>query len=307
VLTHFGSFLIRYHECFMMIALFANMRKRESFTIAKQITQFLCDNKVTVVSRDDEAEELSVPPLSTIPASSLDCLISLGGDGTILRLVHNYFHLDVPILGINLGHLGFMADVALSDLYPSLEDLIAGQYKVEERIMMEGITFSGEHCFAVNEMVIHRAHNPSLIDLSIHVDGVYLNTFSADGIIVSTPSGSTAYSLAAGGPIVTPEINALVITPISPHTISNRPIVLMPKDRIEVQYLSSYNPVEITYDGFSRYTISTNETFSIKKAAKKFKMVSLYRRDYYSTLRSKLGWSGQVRYSQLNHQSGMAD
>jgi NAD+ kinase len=291
----------------MIIALFANMRKRESYTIAKQITLFLQENEVQVVSRNDEAEELGVPPLSSIPAESLDCLISLGGDGTILRLVHNFSHLDAPILGINLGHLGFMADVPLSDLYPSLEDLIAGQYKIEERVMMEGTTFSGERCFAVNEMVIHRAHNPNLIDLSIHVDGTYLNTFSADGIIVSTPSGSTAYSLAAGGPILTPEINAFVITPISPHTISNRPIVLMPKNMIEVQYLSAYNPVEITYDGFSRYTMSTNEIFSIKKSQRTFKMISLNRRDYFSTLRSKLGWSGQVRYSQLSHFDDIAN
>jgi len=284
----------------MIIALFANMRKKESFTVAQQIAQFLQDKGVTVVSRDDEAEELAVPPLSSIPHSSIDCLISLGGDGTILRLVHHFSHLEAPILGINLGHLGFMADIPLSDLYPSLEDLIARQYCIEERVMMEGITFSGERCFAVNEMVIHRAHNPSLIDLSIHVDGTYLNTFSADGIIVSTPGGSTAYSLAAGGPILTPDLNAFVITPISPHTISNRPIVLMPKEKIEVQYLSGYNPVEITYDGFSRYTMGTNETFSITKSTRTFKMVNLKRTDYFSTLRTKLGWSGQVRYSQLN-------
>lgn len=291
----------------MKIALFANMRKRDSFIIAKEVTQFLREHKATVVARDEEAEELGVPPLSSISPSALDCLISLGGDGTILRLVHSYSQLDAPILGINLGHLGFMAEVPLSDLYLSLEDLLTGEYKVEERVMMEGITFSGEHCFAVNEMVIHRAHNPSLIDLSIHVDGTYLNTFSADGIIVSTPSGSTAYSLAAGGPIITPELNAFVITPISPHTISNRPIVLMPKHHIEVQYLSSYSPVEITYDGFSRYTMRTNEIFSIKKATKTFKMVSLNRSDYFSTLRTKLGWSGQVRYSQLNHATDSAE
>ena len=124
----------------MKIALFANMRKHESFTIAKEVTQFLQGRGATVVARDEEAEELGVPPLSSVSPHSLDCLISLGGDGTILRLVHNYSHIDAPILGINLGHLGFMAEVPLSDLYPSLEDLIAGEYKVEERVMMEGVT-----------------------------------------------------------------------------------------------------------------------------------------------------------------------
>lgn len=241
------------------------------------------------------------PPLSSVPPHSIDCLISLGGDGTILRLVHHFPHLEAPILGINLGHLGFMADVPLSDLYPSLEELIAGHYRIEERVMMEGVTFSGERCFAVNEMVIHRAHNPGLIDLSIHVDGVYLNTFSADGLIISTPNGSTAYSLAAGGPILTPDLNAFVITPISPHTISNRPIVLMPKKKIEVQYLGSQTPIEITYDGFSRNTMEMNEIFTICKSVRTFKMVNLKRTDFFSTLRTKLGWVGQVRYSQLNY------
>jgi NAD+ kinase len=291
----------------MIIALFANMRKRESFTIATQIAEFLQERKVTLIARDEEAEELNVPPLSSIPPQEIDCLISLGGDGTILRLVHHFPHLEAPILGINLGHLGFMADIPLADLFPSLENLIARQYRIEERVMMAGMTFAGERCFAVNEMVIHRAHNPSLIDLSIHVDGVYLNTFSADGIIVSTPSGSTAYSLAAGGPILTPELNAFVITPISPHTISNRPIVLMPKEKIEIQYLSTHNPVEITYDGFSRYTMGTNEIFTITKSARTFKMVNLERTDYFATLRTKLGWSGQVRYSQLNHRAEERD
>jgi NAD+ kinase len=284
----------------MIVALFANMRKRESYTLAKQITQFLTDKKIVVVARDEEAEELGVPPLSAVPADQLDCLISLGGDGTILRLVHHFPHLDAPILGINLGHLGFMADVPLTDLFPSLEALLAGEYRIEERVMMEGLTRSKDRFFAVNEIVIHRAHNPSLIDLSIHVDGTYLNTFSADGIIVATPSGSTAYSLAAGGPILTPEIDAFVITPICPHTISNRPLVLMPKEKIEVQYLSPYAPVEITYDGFSRFTMQTDEVFTIFKSKKKYKLVSLKRNDYFSTLRSKLAWSGQLRFSQLN-------
>ena len=152
----------------------------------------------------------------------------------------------------------------LLDLIPSLEDLVAGQYQIEERVMMEGMTLSEANGVLQStrwSFIVRTI--PQLIDLSIHVDGIYLNTFSADGIIVSTPSGSTAYSLAAGGPILTPELNAFVITPISPHTISNRPIVLMPKEKIEVQYFSAYNPVEITYDGFSRYTMSPNEIFTI--------------------------------------------
>ncbi len=285
----------------MLIALFANMKKRESAAIAKQIADFLREKKVDLVARDEEAGELDVPPLSSVSPTSIDCLISLGGDGTILRLVHHFPHLQVPILGINLGHLGFMADIPLPDLYPSLEDLVEGRYHTEERIMMEGVTASGEKCFAVNEIVVHRSRNPSLIDLSISVDGNYLNTFSADGIIVATPSGSTAYSLAAGGPILSPNLDAFVITPISPHTISNRPIVLMPKQSIQIQYLGPHEPVEIIYDGFGHFPMRNQEIFTLYKSEKTFKMVSLERTDYFSTLRSKLGWSGQLRFSQLSH------
>ncbi len=285
----------------MIIALFANMKKRESFAITQKITEYLQQKGVTVVARDEEATDLKVPPLSSIPPESLDFLISLGGDGTILRMIHNFPTLDAPILGINLGHLGFMADVPLADLYPSLDELLNGSYTIEERVMMEGVTPRQERVLAINEMVIHRSRNPSLIDLSIHVDGTYLNTFSADGIIVSTPNGSTAYSLAAGGPILTPDLKALVITPISPHTISNRPIVLLPQKKIEIQYLSAYDPVEITYDGFSRHALATNETFSISCATRTFKMVNLKRSDYFATLRTKLGWAGQLRYNELNH------
>lgn len=291
----------------MIIAIFANMKKKESFTIAKDICRFFREKNVTAIARDEEAKELEIPPLSQFDSKDVDLLLSIGGDGTILRLVHHFPHIDAPILGVNLGRLGFMAVVPVSDLFQSLEDFLSGSYKVEHRIMMEGVFQDGQRCFAVNEMVVHRSLNPSLIDLSIHVDGVYLNTFSADGVIVSTPSGSTAYSLAAGGPILTPELNAFVITPISPHTISNRPVVLFPKEKIEVQYLSPYDPVEITYDGFSRYSMTTGEIFSIAVSSRKFKTVALPRTDYFATLRTKLGWSGQVRYSELNHRAEDCD
>lgn len=284
----------------MIFALFANRKKQYSYEVAKGICDFLRSRQIDVVARDDEAEELGVPPLTSVSASEIDFIISLGGDGTILRLVHQFPYLDAPILGINLGHLGFMADIPLSDVFPSLEQLLLGEYRIEERITMEGSSNSQESCFAVNDIVFHRSLNSSLIDLSIHVDGIYLNTFSADGIIVSTPNGSTAYSLAAGGPILTPELDAFVITPINPHTISNRPLVLLPKDKIEIQYLSPYQPIEVTYDGFGSFSMETNTVFNIFKGHRKFKMVSLKKMDYFSTLRTKLGWAGRVRHSELN-------
>ncbi len=283
----------------MNIALFGNLNKKTTYEVALSIRDFLQARGISVIARQEDATDLRVQPLSSFPVQEIDFSISLGGDGTILRLIHSFPELEAPILGINLGHLGFMADVPVFDLYPSLDELLKGNYRVENRIMMEGMTLHNEHCFAVNDIVVHRSKNPTLIDLSIHVDGVYLNTFSADGLIISTPSGSTAYSLAAGGPILTPELKAFVITPISPHTISNRPIVLMPQEQIEIQYLSPYEPIEISYDGFSRFSMVTNDIFKISPSSRIFKMVSLKKSDYFTTLRTKLGWSGQVRYTQL--------
>lgn len=279
----------------MIIALFPNTLKSQSRSITINICEYLIHRNVTVVVEDEEAQEYGVPSLSSIDPKSINFIISLGGDGTILRLIHHHTEISAPILGINLGSLGFMADIPINDIYSSLQDLLNGNFRISERIMMLGTTPRGEKCFAVNEMVIHRAQNPCLVDLAIYVDGIYLNTFSADGIIISTPSGSTAYSLAAGGPILTPELEAFVITPISPHTISNRPIVLMPHNELDVQYISNHDPVEIAYDGFSSYKMCSGEIFKISRHNEMFKLINMPYHDYFSTLRTKLGWTGKLK------------
>lgn len=279
----------------MIIAIFPNSQKRESTNLAIGIAEFLISQGVTVVAEDLDAKEIGATPLSKVDPKKIDFILSMGGDGTILGLVHKYDHLDAAILGINMGHLGFMADVPIADVYPSLQDLINGAYTIEERVAIDGETLHGEKCFAVNDIVIHRASNPALIEIAIHVDGLYLNTFVADGIIIATPTGSTAYSLAAGGPIISPTIEAIAITPICPHTISNRPIVLTADHEIQFQYLSNYNPVEIRADGLTHFDLRTADVFHVRRRKKRFKLVNLSRRDYYSTLRTKLGWHGKLR------------
>lgn len=279
----------------MIIAIFPNTTKKQSRNLAVGIQEFLSNHGITVVAEDEEAKLINAKPISSIDPKEIKFLISMGGDGTMLRLAHKYDHLDAPMLGINLGHLGFMADVPIADIYPSLQDLINGSYKVHERVMIQGETLHGERCFAVNDIVVHRAKNPSLVEIAIHVDGNYLNTFEADGIIIATPNGSTAYSLAAGGPIISPDLEALVLTPISPHTISNRPIVLTANQEIQIQYLSDYDPIEIRADGLAHHNLQTGDVFRITRYHKNFKLISLLRRDYFSTLRTKLGWSGKLR------------
>lgn len=279
----------------MIIALFPNIHKQLSKDLAIDIKEFLSSQNITVVAEDEKAQIIGAIPLSEINPKDIAFMISMGGDGTILKLVHKYAHLDIPVLGINLGHLGFMADVPISDLYPSLQDLIKGSYQIHERVIIEGKSTSQNSCFAVNDIVVHRGNNRCLVEIAIHIDGVYLNTFEADGIIIATPNGSTAYSLSAGGPIISPDLEALVLTPICPHTISNRPIVLAANQKIQIQYLSDYDPIEIHADGLNYYELKKSETFEITRSKTNFKLVSLPRRDYYSTLRTKLGWSGKLR------------
>lgn len=279
----------------MIIALLPNLTKQQSKAIALGIREYLNQNGVKVVARDEEAEILGALPLSSINIKDITFVITLGGDGTILRFLHTYPELTAPVVGINLGGLGFMADVPLSDIYPCLQSLLKGNYTVDERIMMAGTTHAGESTFALNDIVIHRGQIPSLIELVIHVDGEYLNTFSADGIIIATPNGSTAYSLAAGGPILTPKVEAFVLTPICPHTISNRPIVLLPNHTIQIQYISENEPIEIIFDGLHYFRMSNSETFYITLSEKKFNLVNLPQYDYFSTLRKKLGWTGKLK------------
>ena len=278
-----------------MIALFPNEKKKDSFRVASEICKFLQKEGVTVLAEDEKAEKIGALPLSKADSKKIDFLISMGGDGTMLRLCHQYSHLNAAMLGVNLGHLGFMADIPASDIFPSLTDLFKGAYTIEKRIVLETDTEGQDPLYAVNEIVIHRGSNYSLIELAIHLDGIYVNTFLADGIIISTPNGSTAYSLAAGGPIISPALDALVITPICPHTISNRPIALTSDHKIEIQYVSHYDPIDVRADGLNAFSLKSQGKLVVKKSEKVFKLVNLHRHEYFTTLRTKLGWSGKLQ------------
>lgn len=278
----------------MIVFLYRNKLKGQSKNIAIGIREYLTNHGVSVVSSDDDAEAIGAIPLSAVEPGKVEFTLTLGGDGTILRAIHHHPDIDAPIVGVNLGSLGFLADIPLSDIYPCLNDILSGNYTVQNRIMMEGKTINDPPSFAFNDIVFHRASNPTLVEIAIHVDGNYLNTFAADGLIFATPCGSTAYSLSAGGPILTPEIEAFVLTPISPHTISNRPIVLMPKQEIQVQYISDLKPIEVACDGITKTHLSNGDVFYISKAHRKFRLVSLPHHDYFATLRTKLGWVGKL-------------
>jgi len=278
----------------MMIALFPNEKKTQSFALAIQIRKFLELQGITVTAEDEKAVKIGAIPLSQVNKQEIQFLIAMGGDGTLLRISHRYGMLNIPICGINLGHLGFIADIPVDDIFPSLTDLLNGKYTISNRLVLEAFSEEPSPLYAVNDIVLHRAKNYSLIELAIHIDGIYVNTFVADGIIVATPTGSTAYSLSAGGPILSPDVEAIIITPICPHTISNRPIVLTTNRKIEIEYLSNYDPIDVRADGLDVRFIKSQERLTIQRSKRVLKLVNLHRHEYFSTLRTKLGWSGKL-------------
>jgi NAD+ kinase len=281
----------------MHIALFPNLRKPGALEAAHEVVKFLRTRGVTLTAPAETAEILGVDLVGTNGHPEL--AITMGGDGTMLRVAHEHPELNCPILGINLGHLGFMAAVPKEDVQAALEGVLEGKFMVEKRLTID---VDGGETFAVNDVVIHRSPNPALIELSVWVDGSWVNSFLADGLILSTPGGSTAYNLAAGGPIVVPGIDAVVLTPICPHTISNRPILLPARSKIEVSVTRARAPADVAVDGIPYHPLEQEARLTLAPSTRTFNLVVLPERDYYATLRTKLAWSGKlIQGSELGH------
>lgn len=235
-------------------------------------------------------------PIDLLP-EHCDLIIAVGGDGTFLTAARATADFEVPLLGVNLGRLGFLTDISPDQLLSRLEQILAGRYKTEQRHLLQAsIIRDGEVIHrqtAVNEVVVHRWVTPSMIEIVTNIDGVYLNTQRSDGLIVATPTGSTAYSLSAGGPILHPALNALVLVPLNPHMLSNRPIVIDDDVEIEIRFsqIKQINAL-VTCDHLEIPDVRINDKILIKKAPKPIKILHPEDHDYFHILRSKLNWSG---------------
>ncbi|MBI4610262.1 MAG: NAD(+)/NADH kinase [Candidatus Rokubacteria bacterium] len=224
----------------------------------------------------------------------VDVLVVLGGDGTLLSVARLVGDLGVPILGVNLGGLGFLTATTLDELYPALEALFAGRMRTEERIMLAARVlrqgaWSPEYV-ALNDVVITKSAMSRIIDLAVAVEGQAATDYRADGLIISTPTGSTAYGLSAGGPIVYPSMDAVALTPICSHTLTNRPIVLPANLRIEVTLLTENQEVMLTLDGQVGYALAARDTVEIRRAASRIRLVRFPEKHFFSVLRTKLKW-----------------
>ena len=223
-------------------------------------------------------------------------LVVPGGDGTLLAAVRMLDGCEVPILGVNLGHLGFLTEIALDELYPTLEQYLAGRTAVESRTMLRCAVkraAGGKSEFqALNDVVLNKGAVARISDFEVRVDGRYLTTYRGDGLIVATPTGSTAYSLSAGGPIVCPDLPAILLSPICPHTLTQRPIVVGDASRVEVRLLSKNGEVFLSLDGQAGFELEQGDAVQVEKSPQPVLLVRSLSRDYFQVLRTKLMWGG---------------
>ncbi len=222
-------------------------------------------------------------------------VVVLGGDGTLLSVARLFGDKHVPIVGVNLGSLGFLTEITVEELYPRLEQCLSGDLTASARMMLD-VTLHREgkkieHSFALNDVVINKGALARIVDLEARVDGQMLTTYKADGLIVSTPTGSTGYSMSAGGPIIHPQINCIVITPICPHTLTNRPIVISDDSVICLTVTSSFDEkVYLTLDGQIGYELHEGDSIDIRRASQTTLLIPSATKNYFEVLRTKLKW-----------------
>ena len=234
-------------------------------------------------------------PLAPEECAELDLLLVLGGDGTLLRGARMVAPYGVPVLGVNLGHLGFLTSASPEELETALSRTLAGEVVIDRRMTLE-VAAQGRDgelrgaALALNDAVLHKGGVARVIRLAVHVHGEEVGTYSADGIIFSTPTGSTAYSLSAGGPIVSPGVECIIATPISPHTLAVRPLVLPADETISVEVLSPTQELILTLDGQEGAALSPGDRVVVRRGERPVKLVRFPGQTFFSTLRRKLRW-----------------
>ncbi len=230
-------------------------------------------------------------------ASDVELIVVLGGDGTLLSMADaiGAAGSNIPILGVNFGSLGFLTEVTLPELYPALDAAVTGRAPIEERMMLRTTTIrstgGAPEYIALNDVVITKAARSRMIDLSVSVGDEFVTRVKADGLIVATPTGSTAYNLAAGGPIVQPTVDALILTPIAPHTLTNRPIVIPSGAAVRVQpHIDERDELYVTFDGQAGFQLRSGDQLRICRAERPLRLIRPSTRSYFEVLRQKLKW-----------------
>ena len=227
-------------------------------------------------------------------AKNADLILVLGGDGTMIATARTIGDVEVPVIGVNYGGLGYLAEFRIEEMFSALELILAGNYALESRLMLDVQLRRDDelitHNRVLNDVVVNKSALARIIEIETYLNNQFVNSFRADGLIVSTPTGSTAYNLSAGGPIVYPSMNAVVITPICPFTLSNRPIVVPDDSVIEVRLMTRNEDVALTLDGQVGFPLQVGDRLAIRKSETTFNLVRPTNRNYFDVLRDKLKW-----------------
>ncbi len=291
-------------------AIIAKPHIDEASSVVRELVDWLRSHRVKpcVEARIGELFDEQCPSFAlTKPPRDVELMIVLGGDGTLLSAVRAMGARQIPILGVNLGSLGFLTDVALPQLYPALESVLAGHYSIQSRMMLDAVLSRNGHELThqtvLNDVVITKGAIARIIEVSVRIDDHSVALVRADGIIVSTPTGSTAYSLAAGGPILYPDLGSMLLTPICPHTLTYRPVVISDRSTVELTLRGESEEVYATFDGQAAEPMEIGDTVRVRKSRNSVKLVSLPNQDYFHVLRNKLRWAERPR-ARKRHNSG---
>jgi NAD+ kinase len=279
------------------VGIISKPSKEDICAVAPELIAWLQQHGLAV-HYDNETAACGAPLDNACPREELpnrsDLLIVLGGDGTLLAAARLLNDRDVPILPVNLGGLGFLTSVTLNELYPLLEQVLVEKHRTSERMMLqaellrEGKVIMKQR--ALNDAVVTKPDMARIMDFDVSINGEFVGRYRADGLIVSTPTGSTAYSLAAGGPIIYPVLQSFVITPICPHMLTNRPLVIPDSSRIEIDLSATENPGHLTVDGQVGMELHTADRVVISKAPNVVRLVRPPKKTYFEILRNKLRW-----------------
>ncbi len=279
------------------IGIISKPKKTEIREVVPSLIQWLRERQIEVYIDKETAallENAEKAMTRNEMPGQVDLLLVLGGDGTLLAAARTLNRKPVPILAVNLGGLGFLTVITREELYPTLEAVLAGNFQTERRVQIEGELVRADEVIssflALNDVVLNKGAIARILDFDVLVNGRFISTFKSDGLIVSTPTGSTAYSLAAGGPIVTPAVEAFVVTPICAHTLTNRPLVLPDSVQIEVVVKSQREVAYLTVDGQVGLATHSDDTVRLRKASSSVELIQPPAKDYFEVLRQKLKW-----------------
>lgn len=284
----------------MIYGITGNKNKENICVVLNQIISFLVEQKINFYIDETLKEHLNVSRLKEriIPLNKIlekcNILLSLGGDGTFLNTARLIGDSNIPILGVNLGALGFMAEVGPKEINNFISNIEKGKYKIIDFCVISAELENGKHLYGINEIVIDKSNSIRVIEIEISYNNEKVVNFVGDGVIVSTPTGSTGYSLSAGGPIICPYSNVLLITPVCPHTLNFRPIVV-PDDGLILIKAVSKEKIRITADGHTSYLFDKETLIKIKRANYTIKVVKRINKTYFQTLNNKLLWGEDIR------------